>query len=122
MIIKKCLKCGATVRVLEDCKCDNCGITCCGEKMVELKANSSDGAIEKHLPDYEVKDNKIYIKVNHVMEEDHYIEWISIVNNNKEEIIYLKPENSAEAVYDYIKGSVIYSYCNKHGLWKKEVE
>ncbi len=48
MMIKKCLKCGATVKVLNDCHCDDCGITCCNGKMVELKANSSDGAVEKH--------------------------------------------------------------------------
>ena len=26
LIIKKCQKCGAMVKVIEDCHCDNCGI------------------------------------------------------------------------------------------------
>lgn len=122
LIIKKCLKCGATIRTLKDCTCNDCGITCCNQKMVELKPNSSDGAVEKHLPEYEITGSKINIKVNHVMDEDHFIEWISIVHDNKEDITYFKPQDKSEVTYDYIKGSIIYSYCNKHGLWKTEVK
>ena len=33
LIIKKCMKCGATVKVLEDCDCMECGIKCCNEQM-----------------------------------------------------------------------------------------
>ena len=36
LTIKKCAKCGATVQVLEDCKCQNCGIKCCGEEMIKV--------------------------------------------------------------------------------------
>ena len=36
LIIKKCMSCGAVVKVIEDCNCP-CGIECCGEKMIELK-------------------------------------------------------------------------------------
>ena len=82
--IKKCKKCGAIVKVLEDCHCDNCGIQCCGEQMELLKPNSVDAAFEKHVPTYEVKDGKIFVRVNHVMEENHYIQWISIVYDGKE--------------------------------------
>ena len=41
MNIKKCIKCGAYVKVLEDCNCDECGIKCCGKNMVMLKAQES---------------------------------------------------------------------------------
>lgn len=120
--VKKCLKCGALVKVFKDCECDNCGIKCCGEEMKILVPNSNDGATEKHVPTYEIKDGEIYVTVNHVMDEDHYIEWISICSENKEYTTYLKPGEKAEAQYKYIPGSVIYAYCNKHQLWKKEVE
>ena len=121
--IKKCLKCGAIVKVIEDCKCDNCGIKCCGEQMAELVPNSVDAAIEKHVPTYEVKDGKIFVKVNHVMEEDHYIEWISIVFDNKEVTTYFKPGEEAATMHcRYEPGTKIYAYCNKHGLWKTEVK
>ena len=65
LLIKKCMKCGAMVKVIEDCKCgEDCGIKCCGEKMAVLEPNSVDAAIEKHVPTYEVKDGKIFVKVN----------------------------------------------------------
>lgn len=30
---RKCLQCGAIVKVIKDCTCEDCGIKCCGEKM-----------------------------------------------------------------------------------------
>ena len=122
LVIKKCMKCGAMVQVLEDCSCDNCGIKCCGEQMQILKPNSVDAAVEKHVPTYEVKDGKIFVTVNHVMEEDHYIEWISIVFKNKTVTKYFKPGDELTMHCKYAPGSTIYAYCNKHALWKKEVE
>ena len=122
IIIKKCAKCGAIVKVIEDCKCENCGIKCCGEQMVELIPNSVDASAEKHVPTYEVVDEKIYVTVNHVMEDDHYIEWIAICFDGKECITYFKPGDEPKAHCKYVPGSVIYAYCNKHLLWKKEVE
>ena len=122
MIVKKCLKCGALVRVLEDCNCDNCGIVCCGEKMKELVPNSVDAAIEKHVPEFSVNGDEITIKVNHVMEEDHYIEWISAVANNIEVIKNLKPGDEPILVCKYYEGMKLYAYCNKHGLWEKDTK
>ena len=122
LIVKKCKSCGATVRVIKDCKCSGCGIVCCGESMEVLTPNSVDAAAEKHVPTYEIKDNMIYVTVNHVMEEEHYIEWISIVSDGKECITYLKPGMEAKAHFKNIPGSTIYAYCNKHELWKAEVK
>ncbi|MCI9063815.1 MAG: desulfoferrodoxin [Clostridia bacterium] len=120
--IKKCSKCGAIIKVINDCQDDNCEITCCGEAMKTVIPNSVDAAVEKHVPTYEVDGKMINIKVNHVMDDDHYIEWVSIVTNGKECISYFKPGVPAETHFKYMPGSVLYAYCNKHGLWKKEVE
>ena len=122
LVIKKCKKCGALVKVLEDCNCGNCGIRCCDEQMVALVPNSVDAAAEKHVPTYEINDGKIVARVNHVMEEDHYIEWISFVFEGKEVTTYFKPGDEPVAHCKYVPGSTIYAYCNKHELWKKEVE
>ena len=122
LVIKKCLKCGAIVKVLQDCTCPDCGIKCCGEEMKELKANSVDAASEKHVPTYEVKGDQVVVKVNHVMEEDHFIEWIAGVSKDTDEFKYLKPGEEPVATFKYVKGMVLYSYCNKHLLWKVEVK
>lgn len=119
--IKKCNHCGALVKVFDECNCA-CGIECCGEKMKTLEPNSTDAAVEKHVPCYEKDGDQIIVKVNHVMEEEHYIEWISLVIDHEEWTLRLLPGQPAEARFPYVPGSTIYEYCNKHGLWKKDVE
>ncbi|MBR2705121.1 MAG: desulfoferrodoxin [Clostridia bacterium] len=121
-IVKKCMKCGAYVKVFEDCTCENCGIKCCGEQMISLVPNSEDAAFEKHVPTYEIQGEKILVRVNHVMEEEHYIEWIAIVFDDHEKITYFKPGDEPVAHCKYVPGSTIYAYCNKHNLWKADVK
>lgn len=120
LIIKKCKKCGSVVSILSECNCD-C-YTCCGEKMVKLLPNSVDAAFEKHVPQYERVEDEIFVTVNHVMEKEHYIEWIKMVTDNLENTVYLYPEQEASCRFKYIPGSTLYAYCNKHELWKTNVE
>ncbi len=122
LTLKKCNHCGAVVKVLNDCKCDDCGIKCCGDNMIKIEANSTDASFEKHVPNYEINGDKLIASVNHVMDEDHYIEWISLVTNDKEETIYFKPGDEAKATFENTKEGILYAYCNKHGLWKKEIK
>ena len=122
IIIKKCKKCGAVVRALKDCNCEKCGIKCCEEEMKVLKPNSVDAAMEKHIPVYQIEDGVIVASVNHVMEEDHYIEWISFVSDDKEVTTYFKPGDKPIASCIYTDNLTIYAYCNKHELWKIDVE
>ncbi len=121
LVIRKCKSCGAVVKVLDDCNC-KCGIVCCDELMEVVKANAVDASFEKHVPTYEIKDDKIIVKVNHVMEDDHYIEWIAGVSDDTDEFKYLKPGDEPVAEFKYVKGMILYSYCNKHSLWKVEVK
>ena len=118
----RCEKCGAMVKVFKDCTCDNCGIQCCGEQMKEVVPNSVDAAVEKHVPTYQVYGGKIMAKVNHVMEEDHYIEWIAIVGDNFEKISYFKPGEEPKTHCKYVPGEKIYAWCNKHLLWVRDVD
>ena len=104
LVIKKCKSCGATVKIIEDCNCQGCA------------------AVEKHVPNYEKVEDEIFVTVNHVMEKEHFIEWVALVADNKEYMVRLYPEQNAECRFPYIPGSILYAYCNKHGLWKKDVE
>ena len=113
----KCGKCETQVMTFEDEK-----MTCCGKEMIELVPNSVDASFEKHVPTYENKDGKVYAKVNHVMEDEHYIEWIAYVDGDKHEIRYFEPYMEAMAEFNYVKDAKLYAYCNKHGLWMCEVE
>ncbi|MGN1298558.1 MAG: desulfoferrodoxin family protein [Candidatus Scatovivens sp.] len=122
LIIKRCMSCGAVVKVIEDCNCNDCGIKCCGEEMKKLEANTFEASQEKHIPTYERVEDEIFVKLNHPMEKEHYIEWISLVKGEEEYFVKLYPEQNAECRFKYIPGSTIYAYCNKHQLWKKDVE
>ena len=89
--------------------------------MKVVAPNSVDAAFEKHIPNYEIEGDKIIVTCNHVMEEEHYIEWIAMVSEDRECTKYLKPGENAKVSFKYIPGSILYAYCNKHGLWKKDV-
>ena len=117
--LEKCKKCGSLVKVLEE---GSGNYICCGEPMEEVKANSVDASFEKHVPTYEKVGDNIHIKVNHVMDEDHYIEWILVKTEKENREVILKPGDTPEMTVPYEKGALIYAYCNKHGLWKTVVE
>ena len=85
-----------------------------------LSANSVDAAFEKHVPQFEIKGELVEVFVNHVMEEDHYIEWI-MVDYGKEQILkHFLPGEESKLEVRYEKGMKAYSYCNKHSLWMNE--
>lgn len=122
LILKRCEGCGALVKVIQDCTCENCGIKCCGEQMKNVVPNSIEASAEKHVPTFERVEDEIFVKVNHVMEKEHYIEWVAMVTDSREETVTLYPEQNAECRFKYVPGARLYAYCNKHGLWTAEVK
>ena len=122
VVLKKCLKCNAMVEVIKPCLCKDCSFTCCGEPMQDVSENFKDFSFEKHVPTYKIKEDKIVVSVNHVMEPEHFIEWIAIKNEEEKHIKYLKPNTQAVVEFDLIENAVLYAYCNIHGLWSAKVE
>lgn len=99
-------------------------VICCGEKMVEIVPNTSDGAGEKHVPVVTKDGNTVTVKVGsveHPMLDVHFIEWIALATNKGCYTKRLKPgqEPVAKFVLDADEEVVnAYEYCNLHGLWK----
>lgn len=121
-VFYKCEVCGNIIGLIDG---DVNHITCCGQKMKLLVANSEDAAEEKHVPVYEKVEDEIVVKVgekDHPMEKDHYIMWAAQVSDNQTTRVRLYPEQGIAVRFKYIPGATIYAYCNKHGLWKAEVE
>lgn len=120
-----CKKCGNIVKMIKEGKEK---IYCCKEEMEELIPNTTEAAKEKHIPVYEIKDNKVIVtvgEVNHPMQEEHYIEWILIKTNKGISKKELKPNDKPEASFLLCvdeKLEEAYAYCNLHGLWKNEVK
>lgn len=118
----RCPVCGNIVEVING---DVSRVKCCNQPLVLLNANTEDAALEKHVPVYEIDNNEIIVKVGetiHPMEEKHYITFITLVTDNNVIRYDLKPSDEPIVRFPYVKDSIIYEYCNLHGLWKKEVE
>lgn len=103
-------------------------VVCCGKPMVELTANTTDGALEKHVPVLSIDGDKLHVKVgevSHPMTDEHLITTIIAVLNNQVLRVDLTSADQPEAVFaigDY-KGTIeVYEYCNLHGLWKATIE
>lgn len=121
-VFYKCGVCGNVIGLIDG---DINHMTCCSKPMERLEANSVDAATEKHVPVYEIVEDEIVVKVGeveHPMEKDHYIMWVALVSDNQTTRIRLYPEQGTEVRFKYIPQSTLYAYCNKHGLWKTEVE
>lgn len=117
----RCENCGQMVAVLKE---GGGTLTCCDQPMTELKANTSDGAKEKHVPDIKVEDGKIKVQIGstlHPSTPEHYIEWIALVTDDKVQLTYLLPGNDPRAEFEAVEAGTIYEYCNLHGLWKAEL-
>ena len=100
-------------------------VKCCGQTPVLMEANTVDAAVEKHVPVYEIDGEEIIVKVGeviHPMENAHYITFITLVTNDRVIRVDLKPGDEPVVRLPYVSGSVIYEYCNLHGLWKNEVK
>ena len=122
MVLKfyKCKKCGKIVAMLKGSPCDT---MCCGEAMAELKANTTDAAVEKHVPVVQKNGNLVEVSVGsvtHPMEEKHFIEWIALETKETTALKSLKPGDAPKAVFALTDGDDVvraYAYCNLHGLW-----
>ncbi len=116
----KCNKCGKVVAMLKETASET---VCCGEAMSLLKANTTDAAVEKHVPVVSKNGNTVTVSVGsvtHPMEEKHYIEWIVLETKETSQLKKLSPSDEPKAVFALTDGDEVaraYAYCNLHGLW-----
>lgn len=120
----KCLHCGNVIEFLNDA---GVPVQCCGEKMKELKAGTSDGALEKHVPVVTVEGAKVTVmvgEVEHPMLEEHYITWIILETKKGFQKVSLTPGTEPKAEFVLADGDealTAYEYCNLHGLWATKI-
>ena len=116
-----CEHCGNIIAMVHD---SGGPIMCCGQKMKEIIPGTTDAAKEKHIPVYEVKDNKVFVtvgEVEHPMQSEHYIEWVSLQTKYGNQRKALKPGDAPKVCFALCEGDeveAVYAYCNLHGLWK----
>lgn len=114
-------RCGTCGNIVALIKVGGGTLTCCGQPMELLEANTVDASKEKHVPAITKEAGKIKVAVGavlHPMLEEHHIEWIALVAEDRVEIRYLKPGDEPVAEFEDAESGEIYEYCNIHGLWK----
>ena len=116
-----CEHCGNIVAAIKE---TGVPVMCCGEKMKRIEPGTTDASLEKHVPVYELKDNKLYVTVGsteHPMIPEHYIEWISVQTSSGNQRKALHPGEAPKACFALLEGDrieAVYAYCNLHSLWK----
>ncbi len=129
--IYKCKICGNIVQVLLDGMGE---LVCCGEEMELLETKYEENELgEKHVPEFETVHEGCetgmcaeakYVSVRkHPMVEEHYIQFIEVLNENKTElrIKFFAPEETAVYnVTDFNDKLTALEFCNVHGLWRSK--
>lgn len=123
------------MKKVEFYRCEVCGnivvqikvgggtLTCCGETMTKLEANTTEASLEKHVPVINKEEGKIKVTVGsilHPMLSEHHIEWIALLADGRVEFKFLQPGEEPIAEFDEVESGSIYEYCNLHGLWKTD--
>ena len=116
--------------------CETCGniiamvkpsgvpVVCCGKPMKQIVANTTDAAVEKHVPVWKQEGNLVKVQVGsvaHPMIAAHYIEWVSLQTKAGNQRKALAPDTAPEVTFALTDGDeveAVYAYCNLHGLWK----
>ena len=116
--------------------CETCGniiamvkpsgvpVVCCGKPMKQIVPNTTDAAVEKHVPVWKQEGNLVKVQVGsapHPMIAAHYIEWVSLQTKAGNQRKALTPEQAPEVTFALTDGDeveAVYAYCNLHGLWK----
>lgn len=119
-----CKHCGNMVGLIHD---SGVPMVCCGEEMVELVPNTTDGAHEKHVPVACVDGNNVVINVgsvDHPMIDAHWIQWVYLETDKGGHRKVLHPGEKPRVTFALTedeKPVAVYEYCNLHGLWMAKV-
>ena len=119
--VYRCQVCGNMVEVLS---VGGGTLVCCGQPMSQQKENTTDAAVEKHVPVVEKKDSRVKVTVGsviHPMVESHFIQLIEVVTATRVYRKYLQPGEEPVAEFDVSEDIItVREYCNLHGLWAKK--
>lgn len=113
--VYQCEKCKKTVISKEELKL---------EGLVEIIADSTDAAQEKHVPIVSKKCKTVKVdvgSVQHPMSAEHLIEWVALETEQGYQVKYFSAQSIPTCSFTLADGDKVvgvYAYCNLHGLWK----
>lgn len=117
--IYRCNRCGNIVEVVHF---GGGTLVCCDENMEKVDENTTDAAVEKHVPVVERDGAALNVAVGstlHPMADAHFIEWIEVIAGGEVQRQHLNPGQEPKASFTVAGDSfTVRAYCNLHGLWK----
>lgn len=93
-------------------------ICCHGIQLVPLQTESPD---DNHQITVERSEDEYYVRSEHEMSRTHCISFISAVSTNSIHTVKLYPEGPCECRFKIDGVKSIYYYCNKDGLFRKNL-
>ena len=116
-----CEHCGNIIAKVKDA---GVPVMCCGQKMTEIVPGTTDASQEKHVPVYTAEGNLVTVTVGaveHPMQPEHYIEWVSLQTKQGNQLKFLQPGEAPKVCFAICEDDTVeavYAYCNLHSLWK----
>lgn len=92
--------------------------SCCGVTLPPLVAEEPEGKHEIHV---ERVETDYYVTLSHPMEREHFISFMALVTDDRVLLVRLYPQQEAAVRFPISGPGVIYAFCNRHGLFKKDV-
>ncbi len=126
-IIMKFYICPESLTVVEVVAGQPAPLTCDGKPMQELVPNSTEAAVEKHMPIPTVENGVLKVsvgEVEHPSIEKHWIPFVAVKVGDLVMRRTIKATEKPEAMFPIgdFKGEVeVYAWCNLHGMWKATI-
>ena len=96
----------------------NALVSCCGITLPALEAEDAD---EEHFVTVENVEDEHFITVLHPMTKEHFISFVAYVTSDRLQMVKLYPESDAQTRLQLRGRGFLYYYCNRHGLFRKNV-
>lgn len=90
-------------------------LSCCGVSLPPLEAEDEDCGIEKI-------EDELFVTLDHPMTREHHISFFAYVTLDRTELVKLYPEGNPEARFFNRGRGKLYWYCNRHGLFCREIK
>lgn len=90
-------------------------LSCCGVSLPPLEAEDGDCGIEKI-------EDELFVTLDHPMIREHHISFFAYVTLDRTELVKLYPEGNPEARFFNRGRGKLYWYCNRHGLFCREIK
>ena len=93
-------------------------VSCCGVTLPPLAAEEAD---EAHRLLVTPVEDEWFVESGHPMEKDHFLSFAALVQSERVTLVKWYPEGAAQARFPRRGHGVLYTYCNKHGLFRKKL-